>query len=389
MRILVTCDWFSPGTGGGAERVAYEVTRRLARDGHDVTVLATRPPGDVSFDAIEGVRVESVGAIDLSRLVRVQVSVAPALARATGRVLARVQPDLVWAHSLQFQTTPFAALAARRAGIPFVVSAHIGDLRGVTGLTGVAARFHESTVGRAILRHSTRVIGVSAAVADHVRTLAPAVPVDVVPNGVDLDRFRPVEAEPSNTFRIGYLGRLVRNKGPETAVRALIELRRRGLPARLLVAGDGLERASMQALAAAAGVSEHVRFDGFRPDPEHWFGTIDALIRPSLTEGMPLGLLEALATGVPVVASDIPGNRSLITDGTTGFLAPARDPDRFADALERLAREPALRMRFREAGIAMTASMTWDRSAALTAASFNRALTDVERHPAGRRKGTS
>lgn len=373
MRILVTCDWFAPGTGGGAERVAYEVGRRLARDGHDVTVLATRPPSGAAFDPIDGVRVELVPAIDLSRLVRAQVSVAPALARATGRLIARVRPDVVWAHSLQFQTTPFAAIAARRAGIPLVVSAHIGDLRGVSGALGIAARLHESTVGRTILRHSTRVIAVSDAVADHVRSLASAVPVDVVPNGIDLVRFLPVEPEPSNMFRIGLLGRLVRNKGPETAVAALVELRRRGVPAQLVVAGDGVERASMQASATAAGVSQHLRFDGYRRDPEHWLGTIDALVRPSLTEGMPLGLLEALATGVPVVASDIPGNRSLIVHRKTGLLAPAGDAHRFADELERLARDPALRARLRQAGIAMTGDMTWDRSAALTASSLERA----------------
>lgn len=374
MRVLVTCDWFSPGTGGGAERVAYEVSRRLARDGHDVTVLATRPPSGVAFDPIDGVRVESVPAIDLSRLVRAQVSVAPALARATGRLMARVRPDVVWAHSLQFQTTPFAAIAAKRAGIPFVVSAHIGDLHGVSGALGIAARLHESTVGRTILRHSTRVIAVSDAVADHVRSLASAVPVDVVPNGIDLVRFLPVEPAPSDMFRIGLLGRLVRNKGPQTAVAALVELRRRGVPATLVVAGDGVERARMQASAMAAGVGEHLRFDGYLRDPEHWLGTIDVLVRPSLTEGMPLGLLEALATGVPIVASDIPGNRSLITHGKTGLLAPAGDAHRFADELERLARDPMLRARLRRAGIAMTADMTWDRSAALTAASLERAL---------------
>ncbi len=372
LRILVTCDWFSPTSGGGAERVAFEIVRRLPELGHDVTVFATRPGTDSGFALPPGVRLISVPASNLTGLVRAQVSVAPTLPAAMMRAIRSVRPDVVWSHSLQFQTTHIAAWAARRAHVPLVVTVHIGDLDAVGGAVGLAARVHEATLGRWILRRAARAIAVSDAVAEHLHRLAPDLAIDVVPNGVDLERFRPVEMR-HDGFRVGFLGRLVLNKGPDTAVRALAVLTRRGVDGTLAFAGDGPERGHLARLAVKEGIGGRVQFEGFRSDPERWFATIDVLVRPSLTEGMPLGLLEAMAAGVPVVASNVPGNASLVRDGETGLLVPPHDPLRLADALGALAAAPALRRRLRDGGIAATAEMTWAPAASLTAASLAQA----------------
>lgn len=77
MRILVTCDWFGPTTGGGAERVAYEVSRRLAASGHEVTLVGTVTPGSRGFELPPAVGLISVEARSLARLLRAQVSIAP------------------------------------------------------------------------------------------------------------------------------------------------------------------------------------------------------------------------------------------------------------------------------------------------------------------------
>lgn len=353
--------------------MAFEVVRRLPRLGHEVTVLGTRPAGGDRFDLPPSVRLISVPAFSLARLVRAQVSIAPAVVASTMQAVRDVRPDVIWAHGLQFQTTHAAAWAARRLRVPLVVTAHIGDLTALRGLVGIAARTHEASLGRFILAASSRAIAVSEPVADHLHRLSPSLAVDVVPNGVDLDRFRPVETAAHSGFQIGFLGRMVSNKGPDTAVRALAELVRRGVDARLTFAGDGPERTRLGRLADAQGVAGRVVFEGFRPDPEQWFATIDVLVRPSLTEGMPLGLLEAMAAGVPVVSSDVPGNAAVVRSGQTGLLVPPRDPSRLADGLQMLLEAPALRRRLRDAAIAATTGMTWDRTASLTAATLARA----------------
>jgi glycosyltransferase involved in cell wall biosynthesis len=388
IRILVTCDWFAPHTGGGAERVAFEVSRRLAAAGHRITILATQPRGSDAFDLPPGIDFVPVLAHDLARLLRAQVSVAPALFAAMPTTIAAFRPDVVWGHSLQFQTTPIAAVSARRARVPFVVTAHIGDLRSVAGPIGFAARVHEATIGHAILRISTRALAVSKAVAAHLRSVEPRLAVDVVPNGVDLSRFTTADHAPHDGLRVGFLGRLVRNKGPEVAVRAISEAVRGGLDASISFVGEGPERASLERLAAHAGVHDRVHFEGYRSDPEAWLQGIDVLVRPSITEGMPLGVLEAMAAGVPVVASDVPGNASLVRDGESGILVKIGDHAALARALQRLSRDAEPRTRIREAGLRIAKEHSWDRTAELTLQAFERAIADQAALSRGSRRTT-
>jgi glycosyltransferase involved in cell wall biosynthesis len=354
--------------------VAFEISRRLAAAGHKITILATQPHGSDAFDLPPGVELVSVRAHDLARLLHAQVSVAPALFTATPRTITAERPDVVWGNSLQFQTTPIAAVWARRARVPFVVTAHIGDLRAVPGPIGFAARLHEATIGHAILRLSTRAFAVSECVAAHLRSVEPRLAVDVIPNGVDVTRFTAGDHVPHDGLRVGFLGRLVRNKGPEVAVRAVAEAVRSGVDASLSFVGDGPERADLERLAARVGVRDRVRFEGYRPDPEAWFRGIDVLVRPSTTEGMPLGILEAMAAGVTVVASDLPGNAGLVRDGESGILVPIGDHAALARALERVSRDPDSRARMRDAGRRIARAYSWDRTAELTLQGFERAI---------------
>ena len=374
LHVLATCDWFTPRTGGGAERVAFEVSRRLAAAGHRITILATLPRGGDAFDLPPGIELVPVRAYDLARPLRSQVSVAPALFAATHRTMQAVRPDVVWGHSLQFQTTPIAAAWARRSRVPFVVTAHIGDLRAVPGPIGLAARAYEATIGHAILRFSTRALAVSAAVAAYLRAVEPRLAVDVVPNGVDLSRFTAGDPAPHDGLRVGFLGRLVRNKGPEVAIRAVAEAVRSGVDASLSFVGEGPERANLQRLAARTGIRERVRFEGHRPDPAAWLQGIDVLVRPSLTEGMPLAVLEAMAAGVPVIASNVPGNASLVRDGESGILVPVGDHAALARALQRVSHDPGCRARLRDAGLRIAGQHSWDRTTELTLRGFERAI---------------
>ena len=370
LRVLVTCDWFSPATGGGAERVAYEVVRRLAERGHRITVLATRPDRQLSFDLDPRIDLVTVRAYDLAPIVRAQVSVAPYLIVATSEVVRQVRPDVVWSHSLQFQTTLFAALSPPRRGTPFVVSAHVGDLTAVPGMLGVTARLHEQVVGRTILRLATRAIAVSTPVGEHLQRLSPGLATDIVPNGVDTTRFRPRDPIRRPVFRIGFLGRLIANKGPDVAVRALAEAIRRGVGVSLSIVGVGPERRRLEQLAAELGISGSVSFEGYRADPENWYHEIDAVVRPSRTEGMPLGVLEAMASGIPVIASDIPGNRSVLRDNDNGLLVPVGDVRSFAVAIARIVSDSQLRTRLVRHGLAATRTHTWENTTDLTEATL-------------------
>jgi glycosyltransferase involved in cell wall biosynthesis len=373
LRILITCDWYNPTNGGGAERVAYEVGRRLAAEGHQITVLATQDRARPAFPMEPGMDLEAVGAYSLASLLRAQVSVSPGLFKATSRAIAQYRPEVIWAHSLQFQTTVVAAAYARRCSIPLVVTAHIGDLGSTRGLVGLAARMHEAVIGRLILRAATRATAVSNPVAAHVRSLSPGLPVDVVPNGVDLERFRPRYHRSAARWRVGYLGRLVFNKGPAVAIRALRALVDMEIDAELTIAGEGPEASRLRRLANRLGLDHRVRFEGFRADPEVWLQEVDVLVRPSLTEGLPLSVLEAMAAGVPVVATNIPPHVWLMNITDALSLVPVGEPVALAQAVARLALDPVAYGRLRSAGIAAAASFTWDRTSELMEGTLLRA----------------
>jgi glycosyltransferase involved in cell wall biosynthesis len=184
--------------------------------------------------------------------------------------------------------------------------------------------------------------------------------VEVIPNGVDLDDGDDDRAAPAALRRalgldpgaplIGAVGRLVRQKGFEVLIEAMPAVLARVPGARLVVVGEGPERARLARLARERGVGAAVTFAGFRPDAPRLLAALDVLVLPSRREGSPLVTLEAMARGVPVVASDIDGIAEQVTDGVDGLVVPAGDAAALAAAVVRVLGDRTLAGRLGEAG---------------------------------------
>jgi glycosyltransferase involved in cell wall biosynthesis len=151
----------------------------------------------------------------------------------------------------------------------------------------------------------------------------------VLPNGVDVNEWRPdPEVRESmrreHGFGLEYLwfaaGRMDAVKDYSTLLRAMIQIPQ---PARLVIAGAGMLDSDVRRLSRDLGLEARVRFLGFEPDVCRWMQASDGFVLSSLWEGLPMALLEACACALAPVATDIPGNREIIVDGHTGFLAPA------------------------------------------------------------------
>lgn len=192
----------------------------------------------------------------------------------------------------------------------------------------------------------------AAAVFACSRTAAAALPpgVHVVHHGLDLqdplweEVFRtraPADGCGRGPLRLLAVGRLVPKKGLHVLVQALFELRRRGVDCRCRLIGEGPERGPLAAAVRSAGLQDHVEMRGFRrwPDLAADFRWADLLVHPAIVapdgdrDGIPNVVLEAMACGLPVVASDQPALREVVEPGVTGWLAPPRDPVGLADAL--------------------------------------------------------
>jgi glycosyltransferase involved in cell wall biosynthesis len=370
LRVLAFCDYFTEDSSGGAERVAFEVYSRLTSWGAEVQLITAVPPGMSVPGEIAGMRVRAVPGVDLRRALRVQAMLAPALLWETTRVARGFRPHVLHANSLHFQTTIAAAALRKRLGAPLVTTAHIGALDDLPRMTRVATEAYERSLGRLIVGRSRQVIAVSDAVQAHMLSLGVDVArCPVVPNGVDHQRFLPRPASDEATVPvIMFVGRLIGNKGPEVLLAALATLRRQGIDFRAVYVGDGPMRAQLEQATAEAGLDDAVEFRGHRTDVPHQLRQADLIVRPSQTEGMPLTVLEAMATRVCVVASDIPGNRSLVRDEENGVLVPPGQGDALAGALAGLIQNPRRRERLAGEGYRTALAHSWDACAMTTGA---------------------
>ena len=166
--------------------------------------------------------------------------------------------------------------------------------------------------------------------------------INTIYNGVDLDYFEETPDYPKikNEFLqrgerilIGAVGRLVAEKGLEHLLTAMPKVLKRFSEARLLLVGDGPLRTDLKKIVIDLDLTGKVTFVGFRSDIKEILSALDILVLPSLLEGFPMILLEAMAMATPIVASDIPGIREQIIDGKTGILVPARDSNALASAI--------------------------------------------------------
>jgi phosphatidylinositol alpha 1,6-mannosyltransferase len=255
---------------------------------------------------------------------------------------------------------------ARARNIPTLASLHT---RFETYLRYYHLGFVEPLIERALTRfynRADRVVVPGESMATMLRGWGVTTPIGIWSRGIDHDRFSPARRDMAwrrslgiadGDMAIGFLGRLVKEKGLGIFAEVATELRRRDVPHRVLVIGEGPARDWF-----AAQVPDAV-FAGFQSgdDLGRAVAGMDVFFNPSVTETFGNVTLEAMAAGVPVVAARATGAVDLIDDGITGFLVPPRDVAAYADAIARIVADRALRGAMGDAGHAKAAGYRWDR----------------------------
>ena len=199
-------------------------------------------------------------------------------------------------------------------------------------------------INRFAASRSDCIIAVSDDAAAVSRDLerVPAAKVRTIHNGVDLDHFayRGPRAGRTDLCAVT-VARLDPVKDQATLLRAVRLIVDKDPSFSLDVVGDGPARSELEALRAELRLERHCRFHGFQDDVRPFLAQADVFVLTSISEGIPLTLLEAMATGLPGIATDVGGNREIIVPGETGYLVPVRSPTAFAEAVLRLMAEPA------------------------------------------------
>jgi glycosyltransferase involved in cell wall biosynthesis len=280
------------------------------------------------------------------------------------RDLAAFAPNVV--HVSAPDLLGHAALRwAKRRGIATLASLH-------TRFETYPRYYHLSAIEPAIVamlrrfyRRVDRVMVPGESMAALLREWGVETPTGIWSRGMNHDRFRPQRRDmawrrglgiANGDIALGFLGRLVKEKGLDIFAEVSRELERRGVPHKVLVVGEGPARDWLAGQVPAAV------FAGFQSgdDLGRAVASMDVFFNPSVTETFGNVTLEAMAAGVPVVAARATGAIDLVDDGVTGYLVPPREIDAYADAIQRIVAKPALRDSLGAAGHAKAAGYSWE-----------------------------
>lgn len=328
-----------PPPPGGMANQARQLVALLEQQGVHVETVRTNAPYRPDWIAsVRGVRA-------LFRLVPFLIR----LWRVAGRVqLFHVMGNSGWAWHL------FAAPAvwvAKLRGIPVMVNYRGGD----------AAEFFEraSFLVRPTMRISDQRVVPSGYLQQVFRKFGAS--AEVVPNIIDLERFSPAPALRRGGAHLIVTRHLEPLYDIATTVRAFAVVRQQRPDARLTIAGGGPEREMLGALTEALGVAAHVRFTGRLDNSAiaDLFRDADVFVNSSLHDNMPISILEALASAVPVVSTDVCGIPFLVEHGKTALLVPPRDPQALAEAILDVLGDSALAERLVRAGREVVQQYTW------------------------------
>lgn len=279
----------------------------------------------------------------------VPLAVAAKLSAAdwdAARRLSQVQPqfsDVVHAHGLRAAWV--AALAHRFRPFPLIFTAHNAVERSLSARLALAF----------VARHCTRIVAVSQSVADSLAACGvPPTKLQVIPNGVNIDHFMPLASSraearallnlPEMAFVVASAARF----SPEKGLDVLIQAARLRRHMTFVIAGDG-----PQFEAQSNGLPPNVRLLGRLDDIRPLLFAADVFAVPSRREGQGIAALEAMAAGVPVVASHVGGLAEMLSDGETGLLVPPDDPEALAAALSRLQDDSRLRQNLAQSASAL------------------------------------
>jgi glycosyltransferase involved in cell wall biosynthesis len=353
MRLLLVNYEFPP-VGGGAAYASFEIAREFAALGHQVDFLTAATPGTSQDEQIDGVRIyrvrcyrRSVHDIGLAGALSFVVFAAPRL-----MALARSIPYDGYLYFFGLPTGILSRIPGPHRGKPYVVSLRGSDVPGYN--TDLSA-FHRLMlpITRRIWGGAYRVVANSNELCRLASAIMPQLRIDVIPNGAKRTSAPRAPRAADAGFRILTVSRLIERKGVDTLIEALA---RTGDPRLSLdIAGEGPKWSTLRELADARGVGARVRFHGFadRAAIASLHARADVFVLMSRAESCSMAMLEAMAAGVPVVASRVGGNAELVTDGTNGLLLPPEDVDGLARTLSRLAADALLRERLAAAGCAL------------------------------------
>ncbi|MBI3591348.1 MAG: glycosyltransferase family 4 protein [Candidatus Melainabacteria bacterium] len=360
---------FPPIGGGGGTTTRY-LAKYLVKLGVEVNVYTAKPMDKDVHDHPEGFRLHYVGPVKK----KLTTTHLPELARFAltimyyaKPVIKEVQPNLIHC----FFTIPsgcFGLYAKKIFKIPYITSALGADVPGFNIGDWRLDVYHTFThsLTKSIWNNSSHLVANSTSLMELCKQFSPKQSVEVITNGVDTEVFYPGSKKnnsQNNEVQLLYISRLTWQKGIETLIHALGILKARGITNyKLTVAGDGHLKEPMFSLIDKYQIRDKVNYLGWKNLEElpDIYRTADIFILPSVMEGMPSVVLQAMATGLPIIASRVKGFEEILEENINGLTAEYNNPREFADAIEKLIKVTELREKMSRSSFEKARKFSWE-----------------------------
>ena len=321
----------------GAESVILNLARRLNSTGHQCLLAVFANSANENHQLHENAVTQGVKTFAIACAGRFDRKAI----ESVRMLMAETRTDVVHCHG--YKADIYAYLALRNFGIPLLSTCH-------TWYDTDPAVYIYGVLDRLILRRFTRVIAVSDEVRRRLRRSGVlACRIEFIRNGIDTEPYAPV-TKTSNTGQgdvpvVGLVGRLAWEKGIDVflqaAARVLSELPR----VKFMVVGEGPDRKQLENLIDRLGIGASVAMAGRREDMPEVYRSFDIMVSSSRQEGLPIAILEGMASGLPIIATAVGEVHAVIRSGETGILLPPGDPEGLAAAIIGLARDSEKRRR--------------------------------------------
>jgi len=396
LRVLMLSWEFPPQVIGGLGRHVYELSRRLGNSGVETYVLTPLVDGCVNHEALEGVQVFRVGSplTSFKRFKSWIFSFNSSLIQEGIRLDYQENGfDLIHAHDW---LVGYAGRSLSRVlGIPLVSTIHATEYGRNLGLHNpMQKEIHD--IERNLILDSERIVCCSNYMRDEIESLFNPSPsrIAVIPNGASMNRYQPTDSFLDPGFEridnrdlvIFYIGRLVPEKGVSILINAFQRVSGEIPTAKLVIAGRGPQGPELQDLVEKLGLSDRVWFTGYVSDElrDRIYHRADVAVFPSLYEPFGIVALEAMASGTPVVVSDVGGLAEIVVDGETGLKVEPLDEESLASAMIRILSDSRLanRLRFQALQV-IKDKYNWDKIGAMTAQVYRTVILRAEKDGVG------
>ena len=353
MKITILVGLFPPRWIAGTEMATYNIARHLALRGHHIDVITSLDAGLSRRGLEQGFTVHRIG-LPRGRVMGTIVFWLKAILR-----IRRLNPDIIHGQSTAMGLICFLAKQLLRR--PYVVYLRGSDVHRPWSLKKV--------ISKLVLNNADAVVALTEQMRRETLELCSR-DVDVIPNGVDAENYEALPQKSTVRERLGlrddrriilFVGTLRPIKGTRYLIEAMHTIRRRDAESRLLIVGDGEERPSLEQLVLELNLGDTVTFAGKVPNdrvPEY-MAAADIFALASLSEGFPLVVAEAMAAGLPIVASRVGSLPEIVEEGENGFLVEPAEPQEIADRILMLLADRDLRRKIGEANRWKAKSYSW------------------------------